>query len=74
EERVPCYAAAFACAAARWNIDPRNTLTAFAWTWTENQALADVMLVTLGVCEGDRLLAAASERFVHWVDRAMQLV
>jgi urease accessory protein len=73
EERVPCYAAAFACAAARWNIDSRCMLTAFAWTWTENQALAAVKLVPLGQTAGQRLLAAASERIVHWVDRAMQL-
>lgn len=72
-ERIPCYAAAFACAAARWDIDARSTLTAFAWAWTENQALVAVKLVPLGQTAGQRLLGAANERIVQWVERAMYL-
>lgn len=73
DERVPCFAAAFACAAAQWNIDAPNTLTAFAWAWLENQALAAVKLVPLGQTSGQRLLASLSTRIAHWVAHAMHL-
>lgn len=42
------YPAAFACAAAGLNIAARAALTAYLFSWAENQVLAAVKLVPLG--------------------------
>jgi len=43
--------------AARWNIDPQAALTAYLWSWAENQVMAALKAVPLGQAAGQRLLA-----------------
>src|SRR5262245_43525839 len=45
------FPAAFAHAAARWNVVPRAALTAYLWAWAENLVLAAVKAVPLGHTE-----------------------
>jgi urease accessory protein len=52
------YPAAFAFAAARWNIEPRAVLEAYLWAWLENQVMAAVKCVPLGQTAGQKILLA----------------
>jgi urease accessory protein len=44
--------------AARWQIAPQAALTAYLWSWAENQVMAALKAVPLGQAAGQRLLAA----------------
>jgi urease accessory protein len=52
----PTFAAAFAFAAAAWEIAPEAALLAYLWSWVENQVMAAVKAVPLGQTDGQRLL------------------
>jgi urease accessory protein len=67
------YPAAFAFAAAAWDIDEREALGAYLFAWIENQALAAVKTVPLGQTDGQRILAALGERIPRLVDHAAAL-
>jgi urease accessory protein len=43
--------------AAAWKIDPQAALTAYLWSWAENQVMAALKAVPLGQASGQRLLA-----------------
>ena len=43
--------------AACWQIDPEAALTAYLWSWAENQVMAALKAVPLGQAAGQRLLA-----------------
>ena len=43
--------------AAAWKIDPEAALTAYLWSWAENQVMAALKAVPLGQAAGQRLLA-----------------
>jgi urease accessory protein len=43
--------------AAAWRIDPEAALTAYLWSWAENQVMAALKAVPLGQAAGQRLLA-----------------
>lgn len=43
--------------AACWQIDPDAALTAYLWSWAENQVMAALKAVPLGQAAGQRLLA-----------------
>jgi urease accessory protein len=47
---------AWSCAAATWAIPRRDAVTAYLWSWLENQVMAAVKLVPLGQTAGQRLL------------------
>jgi urease accessory protein len=38
-------------------LEPRAALTAYLWSWAENQVIAAMKLVPLGQTDGQRLLA-----------------
>jgi len=44
--------------AACWRIDPEAALTAYLWSWAENQVMAALKAVPLGQAAGQRLLAS----------------
>jgi len=43
--------------AAAWQIEPEAALTAYLWSWAENQVMAALKAVPLGQASGQRLLA-----------------
>ena len=43
--------------AAAWQIKPEAALTAYLWSWAENQVMAALKAVPLGQAAGQRLLA-----------------
>ena len=54
--------AAFALAARGFGVSAPAALTAYLWSWLENQALAAVKLVPLGQVAGQRLLKTLGAR------------
>lgn len=58
----PAFPAGFACVAAHWDLDPEAALTAYLWSWAENQVMAALKAVPLGQTDGQRLLLALGER------------
>jgi urease accessory protein len=69
----PGFAAAFAYAAGRWGIPPADALTAYLWSWLENQVMAAVKAVPLGQTDGQRMLLRLAERIEPIVRAAAAL-
>ena len=65
------FAAAFALAAVRWNIDARDALCGYLWSWTENQVLAAIKLVPLGQSSGQQILHRMIGQMPELVDRSL---
>ena len=51
------YPTIWAGIAAAWRIDPSAALTAYLWSWAENQVMAALKAVPLGQAAGQRVLA-----------------
>lgn len=64
---------AWALAAARWRIPVRAALTAYLWSWLENQVMAAVKAVPLGQTAGQRMLLALGSRLDALARRAARL-
>ncbi len=58
----PAFPAAFAAAVNAWEIEPRDALQAYLWSWLENQVMAAVKAVPLGQTDGQKLLLSLGER------------
>lgn len=69
----PSFPAAFAYAAAQWQIEPEAALQAYLWAWLENQVMAAVKAVPLGQTDGQRILFALGNRIEGLVEKAMQM-
>lgn len=66
------YACLFALAASHWQIDSRQTASAYLWAWCENQVLAAVKLLPLGQTAGQRILNDLLQRIPDMVSAAEQ--
>jgi urease accessory protein len=64
------FPAAFAHAAASWNIEPQAALTAYLWSWVENQVMAAIKAVPLGQTDGQRMLLSLGRRIEETVGQA----
>jgi urease accessory protein len=69
----PSFPATWAMAAATWQIDDLAAVTAYLWSWAENQAMAALKAVPLGQAAGQRLLLALGGRLDAIAERAMTL-
>lgn len=69
----PAFPAAFAYAAAVWEIPEVPALTAYLWAWLENQVVAAMKAVPLGQTDGQRLLLALGSRIPELAERAAHL-
>jgi len=65
--------AAFALAAHGFGIPPQAALTAYVWSWLENQVLAAVKLVPLGQVAGQRMLTTLGATIPAVVEAAMAM-
>jgi urease accessory protein len=61
---------AYAFAATHFGVDPADALTAYLWSWAENQVLAAVKAIPLGQSAGQRVLLQLAPRIVEQVHRA----
>ena len=55
------YLVGYACLAQLQGLDATTTLTAYAWSWLENQIAAAIKLVPLGQSEAHQALARVAE-------------
>jgi urease accessory protein len=69
----PSFPAAFAYAAAKWNIEPEAALQAYMWAWIENQVMAAVKAVPLGQTDGQRILLSLGDRISSYVEKAISM-
>lgn len=67
------YPAAFTCVVASWNLPPAAALSAYLWSWVENQVMAALKIVPLGQTDGQRMLLAVGDRLTAIVERASAL-
>jgi urease accessory protein len=58
---------AFAHAATSWDIEPEAALTAYLWSWVENQVMAAIKAVPLGQTDGQRMLLSLGKRIAETV-------
>lgn len=70
---APTLAYVWTCAAAAWQIPPQDALTAWLWSWAENQTMAALKAVPLGQAAGQRLLQDIGRRLPGVVERALTL-
>jgi urease accessory protein len=61
KEVIWSYPAAYASLAACTGIEKETALTAYLWSWVENQVLAAMKIVPLGQIEGQELLHRLKE-------------
>jgi urease accessory protein len=64
----PAYPTSFAIAARHWNIEPREALVAYLWSWLENQVMAAVKAVPLGQTAGQKILLSLGDRLDELAD------
>lgn len=55
EPSLPC---TWSAATTAWDIQPRESVMGYVWTWAENQVLAAMKAVPLGQSAGQRVLLA----------------
>ena len=56
------FAAVWSAIAAHWDIAVEDALTAWLWSWAENQTMAALKAVPLGQAAGQRMLARIGAR------------
>lgn len=59
--------------AAFWGVDTEDALTAYLWSWAENQVMAALKAVPLGQAAGQRLLAELGRRLPAVTEAALNL-
>ena len=69
----PCFPAAWAGAAVAWDIDDASALTAYLWSWAENQVMAALKAGPLGQAAGQRVLLALGTGIPGVVEHALGL-
>jgi urease accessory protein len=67
------YPTAFSFAAERWEIDSKDALEAYLWSWLENLAMAAVKSVPLGQTEAQGMLLSLGSRIHEIAERAVSL-
>jgi len=70
---APTFPFVWSCAAAAWQIPLADALTAWLWSWAENQTMAALKAVPLGQAAGQRLLQEIGSRLPAVVESALTL-
>ena len=70
---TPAYPTVWAAAAAAWQIDEDAALTAYVWSWVENQTMAAIKAVPLGQAAGQRIMLTLGARIAPLVATAREL-
>ena len=69
----PSFPTAWSALAVHWQIAPAEALTAWLWSWAENQVMAALKAVPLGQAAGQRLLLELGRRIPDVAGRALAL-
>lgn len=67
------FPAAWSAAAAAWEIPAEEALTAYLWSWAENQTMGALKAAPLGQSAGQRILLALGARVAAIAQRALTL-
>jgi len=59
EPSLPCV---WSAATTAWEIEPRDSVLGYLWTWAENQVLVAMKAVPIGQSAGQRVLLAMGSR------------
>ncbi len=70
---APTFPSAWSAVAVAWKIAPDDALTAWLWSWAENQTMAALKAVPLGQAAGQRILLEIGRRIPAVVERALTL-
>jgi urease accessory protein len=69
EPSLPC---AWGAAATAWDLAPRDSAVAYAWSWAENQVLVAIKTLPMGQSAGQRILLRLGSLLAAAVERALQ--
>jgi urease accessory protein len=70
---APTFAYIWSGVATVWEIPPAEALTAWLWSWAENQVMTSLKAVPLGQAAGQRILLEIGRRIPVVVARALSL-
>jgi urease accessory protein len=62
EPSLPCV---WSAATTAWEIEPRDSVMGYLWTWAENQVLVAMKAVPIGQSAGQRVLLALGSRIAQ---------
>jgi urease accessory protein len=62
EPSLPC---AWSAVAAAWDIEPKESVMGYLWTWAENQVLVAMKAVPIGQSAGQRVLLAVGSKIAE---------
>ena len=68
----PAYPTAYALAVRHWNIEPKEAVVAYLWSWLENQVMAAVKAVPLGQTAGQKILLELGARLESLAEMHLQ--
>jgi urease accessory protein len=68
----PSFPSAYAVAVRHWQIEPRDAVVAYLWSWLENQVMAAVKAVPLGQTAGQKILVELGSRLQNLVETELQ--
>lgn len=63
----------FGLAIVEWKIPVKLAVSAYLWSWLENQVLAAVKLVPLGQLAGQRILFALGQKIPNYVETSQAM-
>jgi len=66
----PTFPTVWASIAVHWEIDVDDALSAYLWSWIENQTMAALKSVPLGQAAGQRILAAMGQQIATVAQQA----
>jgi urease accessory protein len=69
-EDTPAFPTAFAFAVRKLDIEPREAMIAYLWSWLENQVMAAIKALPLGQTAGQRILLSLGERLAAIAEEA----
>ena len=67
------FPAAFSFAAVQFGLSEREFVSAYLWSWLENQVIAAVKLVPLGQVAGQKLMFELGEKIPQLVEQVLEL-
>ncbi len=70
---APAFVTPFGLAAISWNIPIKLALSAYFWSWLENQVLAAIKLVPLGQIAGQRILFKLGKNIPDYVESSLHI-
>ena len=70
---TPSFPAVWASVAVSWEIDRDDALSAYLWSWIENQTMAALKTVPLGQTAGQRILLALGRQIARVTQQARAL-